>query len=353
MRQNITRSRQIAQKTLGRNLCAFPRPRLGFTLVELLVVIAIIGVLIALLLPAVQAAREAARRMSCSNNLKQLGVAMHVYLSANEAFPAGKVQYGMTNSPYDDEDYSNWAVAILPYIEASATFDQYDQYSLNRAAINEPVLASKMAFMRCPSDLDTDKIKETIYLGWDGPGNCPPLAPGSYRGLAGIHDSSVIASWACGFAATASAYAGIMENRGLLHFIGVPGCGLSQESPRTIRDGLSHTLMIGESHNGQPLEGPPVQQERRVYWASSWRYHNLGELSWDPATLAVDVDDCFDNISVVGWLCVRAFASHHAGSGVNYVMCDGSVQTIFPSIDPSIYLGMGTIAGNEINRFVD
>ena len=321
----------------------------GFTLVELLVVIAIIAILIALLLPAVQAAREAARRISCSNNLRQLGLAMHNYLSAYESFPAGKIHAGMTDSPYDDTDYSNWAVAILPYIEGSTTYEQYDQLSPNRAAINEPVLASKMAVMRCPTDLDTDKIKETIYLGWDGPGNCPPLAPGSYRGLSGIHDSSAAASWTGTFPPNASVYAGIMENRGVLHFVGVPGSDVSFEGPRTIRDGLSNTLMIGESHNGQPLQGPPVQQERRVYWASSWRYHNLGTLSWDPATMAVDVDECFDNITLIGWLCVRAFASHHAGNTMNFVMCDGSVQTISPTIDPSIYLSMGTIAGGEVS----
>ena len=329
------------------------RPLHGFTLVELLVVIAIIGILIALLLPAVQAAREAARRTSCSNNLKQLGLAMHNYLSANGAFPAGKVHAGMTNSPWNDNDYSNWAVAVLPYMEAAATFAQYDQESPNRAPVNMPVLASKMAFMSCPSDSETDSVKETLYPGWDGPGNCPPLAPGSYRGLAGIHDSGIAISWTSAFVRNADQYAGMIDTRGPLHFVGVAGSGMGQEGPRTIRDGMSYTLMIGESHNGQPDMPPPGGQERRTYWASSWRYHNLGELSYDPATMLVDVDECFENITAIGWLCVRAFATHHAGNSINYAMCDGSVQTIQPSIDPSIYLAMGTIDGQEPAGFGD
>jgi len=325
----------------------------GFTLVELLVVIAIIGILIALLLPAVQAAREAARRVSCSNNLKQLALGMHNYLSANRAFPAGKVHAGMTNSPWNDQDYSNWAVAILPYMEAASTFAQYDQESLNRASVNMPVLATKMPFMCCPSDLNTENIKETLYPGWDGPANCPPLAPGSYRGLAGINDTGFSRGWTGAFTQSVSNYAGMADTRGPLHFVGVPGTGMVQESPKAIRDGLSHTFLIGESHNSQPDVAPPGGQERRVYWASSWRYHNLGELSYDPATMAVDVEECFETITAIGWLCVRAFASHHAGNSMNWAMCDGSVRTILPSIDPKIYLAMGTIDGNETERLTD
>jgi prepilin-type N-terminal cleavage/methylation domain-containing protein len=102
--------------------------RTAFTLVELLVVITIIGILIALLLPAVQAAREAARRMSCSNNLKQLGLALHNYHGADSALPAGVAvfNFGATDSTGHGWNRQTWGVAIYPYIEQQALFDRYD-----------------------------------------------------------------------------------------------------------------------------------------------------------------------------------------------------------------------------------
>src|SRR5688500_12419399 len=92
-------------------------PRKGFTLVELLVVIAIIGILIALLLPAVQAAREAARRYQCTNNLKQIGLAMHNYHDINGKFPPSRIARG---------DYITWAVLILPYMEQQAMYELWN-----------------------------------------------------------------------------------------------------------------------------------------------------------------------------------------------------------------------------------
>jgi prepilin-type N-terminal cleavage/methylation domain-containing protein len=103
-------------------------PRLAFTLVELLVVIAIIGILIALLLPAVQAAREAARRLHCSNNLKQMGLALHNYESANRVFPSGSRSHRSDNSWTWGHA---WAVCILPFAEQNALYDQFDMVGVN------------------------------------------------------------------------------------------------------------------------------------------------------------------------------------------------------------------------------
>ena len=119
------------------------RPLHGFTLVELLVVIAIIGILIGLLLPAVQAAREAARRMSCSNNLKQMGLALHNYHDAFKRFPYGRtpISFGWS-----------WSALILPFVEEASLHDLIDfRYGYNQPGQNFKAVATQIKFYQCPS----------------------------------------------------------------------------------------------------------------------------------------------------------------------------------------------------------
>jgi prepilin-type N-terminal cleavage/methylation domain-containing protein/prepilin-type processing-associated H-X9-DG protein len=130
--------------------------RRGFTLIELLVVIAIIAVLIALLLPAVQAAREAARRLQCTNNLKQLGLAVHNYVSQVGSFPASLV----TNSTVLDNgwlDYASWAMATLPHLEQSPLYNASNFDLPMHQIANRTVGVTQIATLLCPSESITER----------------------------------------------------------------------------------------------------------------------------------------------------------------------------------------------------
>lgn len=134
------------------------KSRIGFTLVELLVVIAIIGILVGLLLPAVQAAREAARRMQCSNNLKQLGLAMHTYHDAYRKFPLGgnwKTPWGVIAGRGNRLARGNgwaWNAMILPYVEQSALYNQLNFNNRITEAPNRALMSTPMPMAKCPSD---------------------------------------------------------------------------------------------------------------------------------------------------------------------------------------------------------
>lgn len=140
-------------------------PHRAFTLVELLVVIAIIGGLIALLLPAVQQARESARRMQCQNNLKQISLATHLYNDTHRSLPVGGyggpqiVPFQMTNT-YGIRDKSiSWGTAILPYLEQTALYDQFDQSRWYCDPVNQQVANTKLTVFICPSNPNADAKK--------------------------------------------------------------------------------------------------------------------------------------------------------------------------------------------------
>jgi prepilin-type N-terminal cleavage/methylation domain-containing protein len=198
------------------------RGRAAFTLIELLVVIAIIGVLIALLLPAVQAAREAARRIQCANNLRQVGIAMHAYLDSNAVFPPGGWDWRPTNQPWKRQ--LAWSALILPYLE-------------------QTTIAGALNF----------------DLGFDAAGNTTAAA-------------TVITSYLCPSAPRASMY---IDTRAVCDYGGMYGERImSPNSPAKgpmiydrafrvseIMDGLSSTLFVGEDAgfpDGQWINGRNV-----------------------------------------------------------------------------------------------
>ncbi len=288
----------------------------GFTLVELLVVIAIIGILIALLLPAVQAAREAARRMQCCNNLKQLGVALHLYHTANESFPAGSLlgEVGTVRMGFH--------VPLLPFLEQRSLYDRLDQTLDPSDQPNCDVGKQIPNEFTCPSDgqqpLDMfDEPLEhrtTNYLG--------VMGAGRNGNIVDLEDSC------CGDYYT----------DGVLY----PN---SQTRVADISDGTSHTLAVGER-----------TYELR-WWLKGVFHYSVQEICvlctknvrWpinsDPTIL------CYNNCPGGRTLLHNDFffGSRHPG-GSNFVLADGSVQFINESIDLEVYRDMSTVNGGEVNR---
>ena len=190
----------------------------GFTLVELLVVIAIIGILVALLLPAVQAARESARRTQCGNHLKQIGLAVLNYESARGKFPSGAV-YRTTSNRRPEGVFTNWAIEILPFIEQSALYDRYDQTLYNTHPDNLPVLATPLPTMLCPSRFEEEELGNPVQLSDAG-----LIAFGSYKGSSGKRTGNAKKQHHTGFydfPVTASKEWRDQANSGALYLTGI------------------------------------------------------------------------------------------------------------------------------------
>ena len=158
----------------------------GFTLVELLVVIAIIGVLVALLLPAVQAAREAARRSQCTNNLKQLALALHNYHDTHGSFPAGAIHNygpslqhpGLPTRVTNPDWTCSWVTQLLPFFEQGPLHDQYDFRLPMSDPVNQAVVSTPLNNMRCPSDTN----HQPNFNGGSLYDNSWSFAKGNYAG---------------------------------------------------------------------------------------------------------------------------------------------------------------------------
>ena len=210
--------------------------RKAFTLVELLVVIAIIGILIALLLPAVQAAREAARRMQCSNNLKQMGLAIHNYASAHTIFPPG------SRGAYKHALFT----VILPYMEHNAIYEMIDLTQPTYAVASAEARFTEISEYICPSFtgervIGTRETSVNIYSAG---------ALVTYQGVGGARGKA-------GETTKASAY-GDMPNNGLFAWE-------KERRPRDVPDGLSNTFAIGEFvHEDSSMSTQPEQYRGNI-----------------------------------------------------------------------------------------
>jgi prepilin-type N-terminal cleavage/methylation domain-containing protein/prepilin-type processing-associated H-X9-DG protein len=326
--------------------------RRAFTLIELLVVIAIIGVLIALLLPAVQKVREAANRAKCANNLKQIALAMHHYESARGYFPPAF--RGEGNPAYFD----SWSplAEVNPYLEETAIYNQMDltlqTYESNIpfdiTAPNQFAVQQTVKLFLCPSD-KMEPVAGPAY-------GVPVLGPTNYAFCNGTGTNGGSPWDADGT------------------FIVQRGMRLAD-----IADGASNTAMLSESILGEGAEsatGPPpaplptvyaylggqvlsesacanatlwnVEQRRGFLWASgeircASYNHYFPPNAVQTDCITYDVRPGPQRYTALGW---RTARSRHSG-GVNLALCDGSVRFVVDSIHLDVWRGLATRAGGE------
>ena len=297
----------------------------GFTLVELLVVIAIIGVLIALLLPAIQAARESARRLQCQNNLKQLGLGMANYQAATGSFPPGQRRFAVNGEKHA------WCSFFLPYIEQNNIHDLIDFKKPFTDQSNFDAVTSLISTYLCPSTSRVDPFRsvEGYITGVPFTPYGGGMACIDYLGISGPNPNEINP-------ATNSAYGG--QGGVLLGFKHSTWASLLEPPlmpPRKITDGLSNTVLVTEC-TGRGMEGPsPVGA-----WANgknvSHIYRGINDLT----------DTIGDEEPYVNALREERILSEHPG-GANFLKCDGSVQFFNEEINLEILFAYMTRDGGE------
>lgn len=324
-----------------------PRSRRAFTLVELLVVIAIIGVLVALLLPAVQAAREAARRSQCGSNLKQIGLAVLNHDSAKGRFPAGSTA---ANSNIEAINSSQWSVDLLPYAEQAQLFALWDKTKDFNSLTNKTLRESFVPLYLCPTDVDINKL----YRPQSGQGDVVFWAPGSYRAVSGsAPGTSGEQYWDNPQATLATNQANLPDwTRGPLHAVlkgTAPGDvrKLKPVSTKNIPDGTANTLLVGEY---QTTTNPSDVYARRTLWCYAYTSYSQSSGVNRPWTLHNDYNAC---VPLDGGQhnCKRSWGSLHAGDIIQFARCDGSVTGISQNVDMAMFVTLTTTQGEEVSTF--
>jgi prepilin-type N-terminal cleavage/methylation domain-containing protein/prepilin-type processing-associated H-X9-DG protein len=298
----------------------WPR-RQGFTLVELLVVIAIIGVLVALLLPAVQAAREAARRSQCANNLKQIGLGFHNYHDTYRVFPPGFVP--RSGTPFvDHRPVWGWGALILPFIEQSAL---HQELGIGRHPSAElsivpgdtqrmALLATRIDTYICPSD-----VRSADGTNRDFEGRTRDVLRGAWNSGWLAKSNYVASESVCGYEPTHNSY-----------------------SMADIVDGTSNTLLVGERDQFK---------SRAAHWTgfasttASTGFRTVVPINFGCKMLPAGPQQCSTGI------CGRYEVSSLHPGGVNFLLCDGSVRFISETIESAYGGACGGGSGDPVHAF--
>jgi len=334
--------------------------RHGFSLVELLVVIAIIGVLIALLLPAVESAREAARRTQCANNLKQIGIAAHNYYSVHQRFPVGADSMAWPAAPanlggpaYFPYTFFRWSslVHLAQFLEETNAYNAVDitvplYTDTNGDLMTQNVhgVALVVPMFLCPSD------SGQIVASGFGPANYVACAG------TGVNGGSPLAADGIFFAASSTRLSQVSDGatQTALFSESVLGQELSLDNPQMDYKWLSlnipyPVLTVGGCNGAQKWN---YQDGRQFAWVSGEFRCALYNHYYLPNSTTPDcIGDIITgpknpatNYSAYGW---KAARSRHP-AGVNLLMADGSVQFVLDQIDPFVWNAWGTRAGSEV-----
>ena len=309
--------------------------RKGFTLIELLVVIAIIAVLIGLLVPAVQKVREAANRMSCGNNLKQLAIAVHSYGDANGSLPHNGSRNFTTQAQSCcgiNAPRWSWISRVLPYIEQEALSKQAnvsDTTNLDASATTLAAIATPIKSLRCPSDTtpatrnDAANVAPTV------------VALTSYKGVSGGNWGDGEARWLWGtpngpFSGPVgtTSHAGITNGNGMFFRADY----LRKLKLSDITDGTSNTMMLGEDVGNF---------NQHV----SWPYSNNAVGTCGIAINSKQASGAAYNYT--DWPNVYSFRSMHSG-GAQFALADASVRFVRESVNISSYRNLCSIQGGEL-----
>ena len=293
--------------------------RLAFTLIELLVVIAIIGVLIALLLPAVQKVREAANRMKCANNLKQLGLACHNYENTFGKFPPGHANGPFPEGGVPRAVIHGWGPYLLRFIEQSALADLYRWDLFHYEPGNQPVASVQLPIMQCPS---AESNRFSIHGQYSGrKGACTDYAPT-------LNVDPVLAEM--GLIDRVGDYRGVLA----LNYM---------TRQADITDGTSHTILLTEDA-GQP-------RDWRVGQAGEDQVHSGGP--WVSGGQVIQVKgSSFDGVTQPGPCALNCTNQHEVYSfhpgGANAVFADGSVHFLKAGMTIRVLAALVTRAGGEV-----
>jgi prepilin-type N-terminal cleavage/methylation domain-containing protein/prepilin-type processing-associated H-X9-DG protein len=302
--------------------------RSGFTLIELLVVVAIIGVLIGLLLPAVQKVREAASRLKCKNNLKQIGLALHNYHDRVGSFPAGYTANALNNDGTGPG--WGWAAHLLPDLEQENLWRLIDFTQPIIAAGNHDIVRqANVSFLRCPSDPRQDPIPLSEFT--NPAGLTTPLARSNYVACYGntpfLGESPAVLTTH-------------------LSIDGISGKGMFYRNSRTrmadVMDGLSNTLAIGEK-NAKNTMASWVGVIPGAQWRSANDVANYGGVPSNIAAALALGHACRQHPPSAEAGVAEDFSSPHI-NGVNVLFADGSVHAIRTSIRMTVYPFTASIA---------